>query len=188
MTNETIIISVINIIIFVVLWFYFIREYFVDSTRHELFVLRDQLFEYALKNNIPFDNPAFKLRWEEMNALIRLTHESHLIFLSSILFARKKKKEIIKFVKERNEILESLAPKHREYFERNKAQELSLFFSYIIKSSLILLIITVIGVFLLSFIMFAFWLLERVNLYPRIKDKVLDTYNDYQYVAMNTTG
>ena len=71
------------------LWFflaYFWRDYRIDALRDELFGLRDQLFMYAAERNIDFDNPAYAILRERMNALIRFAHEFTLTkFLIAVL-------------------------------------------------------------------------------------------------------
>jgi|SRR5271170_302271 len=51
------------------------RDARLDSFRQEMFVLRDQLFDYAAAGNVPFDDPAYRLLRQMMNGLIRYGHQ-----------------------------------------------------------------------------------------------------------------
>jgi len=55
-------------------FFWLIPTLRLDVYRQKLFVLRDQLFDYALSGEISFDDPAYRLLRDHMNGLIRYGH------------------------------------------------------------------------------------------------------------------
>lgn len=78
------------------LWFfltYFWRGYRIDALRDELFFMRDKLFMYAAEGNLDFENPAYSILRERMNALIRYAHEFTLTKLLIALVMIKRDKE-----------------------------------------------------------------------------------------------
>lgn len=60
-----------------------IPEWRLDSFRQNLFIVRDELFDYAADGNIPFDHPAYLMLRRQMNGLIR--HGHHLTVFRSLL-------------------------------------------------------------------------------------------------------
>lgn len=55
-----------------------IPESRLDGFRQAMFVVRDELFDYAADGNVPFDHPAYVLLRRQMNGFIRYGH--HLTF------------------------------------------------------------------------------------------------------------
>jgi hypothetical protein len=51
-----------------------VPEWRLDSFRQDMFVVRDELFDYAADGNISFDHPAYILLRRQMNGLIRYGH------------------------------------------------------------------------------------------------------------------
>src|SRR6266849_3499419 len=47
----------------------------LDAFRQEMFVIRDELFDYAAARNIGFDDPAYRLLRRSMNGFIRYAHQ-----------------------------------------------------------------------------------------------------------------
>lgn len=56
------------------LWHLGVRPYLLDRFREELFILRDDLFDYAADGNIDFDDPNYGAVREWLNGSIRLAH------------------------------------------------------------------------------------------------------------------
>lgn len=54
-----------------VLW----RRYRVDALRFRLFVLRDELFDYARAHGVPFQAPAYSMLWHSINSMLRFAHK-----------------------------------------------------------------------------------------------------------------
>lgn len=63
---------VIAVLLAIRLFFYEHRQYWIDSTRQEIFRIRDDLFDAAIEKGIPFDHPAYGMTRQTMNSLIRL--------------------------------------------------------------------------------------------------------------------
>ena len=65
------------------------RDARLDSFRQELFVLRDELFDYAASGKIAFDDPAYRLLRQMMNGMIRYGHQiSFFRFLMTAITVR----------------------------------------------------------------------------------------------------
>ncbi len=47
----------------------------LDSFRQEMFIIRDELFDYAADGNVGFDDPAYRLLRRSMNGFIRYAHQ-----------------------------------------------------------------------------------------------------------------
>ena len=70
--------------------FRFRRDHRADALRHRLFVLRDELFDYALDGNLSFEAPAYKMLRLGMNNLLRFAHKIGFMRLPILfLFGRK---------------------------------------------------------------------------------------------------
>ena len=50
------------------------RDYRLDIFREELFIVRNELFEYAASGALPFDSPAYSLLRNFVNQMIRYAH------------------------------------------------------------------------------------------------------------------
>ncbi len=50
------------------------RPYRIDKVRNELFDLRNDLFLYAAEGGVVFDDPAYRIQRDRLNALIRFAH------------------------------------------------------------------------------------------------------------------
>lgn len=74
------------------LWmiFRFWRDHRVDALRHRLFVLRDELFDYALDGNLSFEAPAYKMLHLRMNNLLRFAHKIGFMRLLILFLFRRK--------------------------------------------------------------------------------------------------
>jgi len=62
---------------FVLLWLVYYmgwRFYRIDSVRHDLFELRNELFLYATDGGVSFEEPAYVLLRQRIEALIRFAH------------------------------------------------------------------------------------------------------------------
>lgn len=60
-------------LLFLVLRLY--RGYRIDALRHRLFVLRGELFDYALVNGLAFNDPAYVMLRASMNSLLRFARK-----------------------------------------------------------------------------------------------------------------
>lgn len=67
--------SAIWLIVLAFLIFYRWRHYRIDSLRQKLFILRDELFDYALEGGIDFSDPAYTATRTTLNCLIRFAHK-----------------------------------------------------------------------------------------------------------------
>jgi hypothetical protein len=68
------------------LYFFAYKDYVVDCTRHELFILRDELFDYANSGQISFDNETYKTTRRMINGVLRFTHDISLSNWAMISF------------------------------------------------------------------------------------------------------
>jgi hypothetical protein len=187
MINEIIMIAAINISLGYLCWFYLFRRYFIDSHRHELFKLRYKLFDFALDNDISFENEAFQMRWKEINSMIKLTHETHLMFISGFFRRKKMAEEIEKYSRLREEALNSLSTDQKAFFENSRHEQSKLFFAYIIKSSLVFMIVGVVIVIILAVILFLLMIWKKINFSNRIRPKLEEVYDEYELLSLKTT-
>ena len=51
------------------------RQYRVDALRHQLFVVRGALFDYALANGLAFNDPAYVMLRDSINSTLRFAHK-----------------------------------------------------------------------------------------------------------------
>ena len=51
-----------------------LHRYRIDLLRHRLFVLRDELFDYALENDVSFQAPAYVRLRRSINSMLRFAH------------------------------------------------------------------------------------------------------------------
>lgn len=61
----------------VLLWlsvYYGWRPYRLDRVRNDLFAIRDELFLYAANGGVSFNEPAYRMMRDKINALIRYAH------------------------------------------------------------------------------------------------------------------
>jgi len=65
----------VGVIFLVVLFGRLWPSYRLDSFRQQMFMLRDELFDYAAAGNIDFNDPAYRLLRQSMNGLIRYAHQ-----------------------------------------------------------------------------------------------------------------
>lgn len=66
--------SVISLAFLAIFLFWFYRDYKVDSFRQDLFKLRDQLFDDAMKEGLDFDHPSYAVLRSAINGFIRYAH------------------------------------------------------------------------------------------------------------------
>jgi hypothetical protein len=67
------------------LFYYGYRSYRVDLLRQKLFVLRDQLFDYAATGAVAFEEPAYITTRRMLNGMIRFAHRvslPHVLFMT----------------------------------------------------------------------------------------------------------
>jgi hypothetical protein len=67
--------------------YYLWPDYRNDAYREDIFSVRDEMFLFALDNNIPFDHPAYALLRARMNLLLRHGQEltvNRLLILSTL--------------------------------------------------------------------------------------------------------
>lgn len=65
--------------IWVIMWLW--RDYRVDALRERLFLLRQELFDYAASGNVPFNDPAYRSLRDAMDGMIRFAHKISFIRL-----------------------------------------------------------------------------------------------------------
>lgn len=66
------------------------RSYRIDALRHRFFVLRDELFDYAMEGNLSFQNPAYAILRRRVDNLLRFAHKIAFTRVLLFLFFRGK--------------------------------------------------------------------------------------------------
>lgn len=64
----------IDLALLYVIVFVLLRKCRVDALRHQLFVVRGELFDYALSNGLAFDDPAYVMLRSSINSMLRFAH------------------------------------------------------------------------------------------------------------------
>jgi hypothetical protein len=67
--------SVVLIVSLLFIFFRYWAEARLDAFRQEMFIIRDELFDYAAAGHIGFDDPAYRLLRRSMNGFIRYAHQ-----------------------------------------------------------------------------------------------------------------
>lgn len=109
---------VIVSLVFVTLWLMFFtihRNFHIARTRQRLFLTRSRLFNSALKGEIRFNDPAYKLVRDSLNGMIRFTHNiSFFHWYAIILTNRYVHKHLLEhFNAEFSSALDKLSSKQR---------------------------------------------------------------------------
>lgn len=172
---ETLLIATVNISVFYFLWFFGYRKYFIHSFRHELFCTRDELFGYAKAGSIAWDNPAFLDRWIELNSMIKLASHTHTLLFSALMLKKRNANKTRVWFQARAENLNALTAEQREFLENNYDKQVSLFGGYLVKSSFILMVITVFYVSGLAVLIFA---KERMDRRQKIKLEIMKEFDE----------
>lgn len=183
MNKETLLLALINILIFYFLWFWGYRQYFTHSFRHELFSLRDKLFAFAAEGNISFKNKAFLKRWQEINSMIRHANDTHIFLFTSLALTYKNRK----MVEEYNEILNreysNLQENQRSFLESIRKEQMKLFLYYLIKSSFVLLFL---GFASIIYIIIREKIINRKKIKQKIANEFEPYFEAYNEIATNT--
>ena len=104
------------LIVFAVVYMH--RRTRVDRYRENLFTLRDELFDYMWKNEIPFDLPAYRLMRAFLNGAIRVAGSlSPMAFLAVMFAIRRQARPKMELLAEIEKIKD---PKIRARFERTR--------------------------------------------------------------------
>ncbi|HFD32860.1 MAG TPA: hypothetical protein ENJ28_09175 [Gammaproteobacteria bacterium] len=77
-TNASLFVSLISLLFIIILVFWLYRDYRVDKFRQKMFELRDDLFDDALRNNLPFNSTAYGMMRSTINGFIRFAHRINL--------------------------------------------------------------------------------------------------------------
>lgn len=65
----------IDLAVLFVIVFVLLRKCRVDALRHQLFVVRGELFDYALAHGLAFDDPAYVMLRSSINTMLRFAHK-----------------------------------------------------------------------------------------------------------------
>ena len=65
----------INLALLYLIVFVLYPKYRVDALRHRLFVIRGDLFDFALANGLAFDAPAYVMLRSRINSMLRCAHK-----------------------------------------------------------------------------------------------------------------
>ncbi len=180
MSKETIFIGVINLLFFYFLWFWGYRIYFTHSFRHYLFGVRDELFDFAAKGNIDFNNKAFLRQWNEINAMIQRANDTFVLFFSSLFISYKNKNFNEDYLKLIEKEQDSLTDAQKEFLMQIREKQLNLFVGYLLKSSFAFLFIAIIVSFV---VIIKQKTTKRSNLKTNITNKVEPYFEIYNELA-----
>ncbi len=151
--------SLFAILAMIFLWQACIRRYLLDSFRQRLFEIRDNLFDYALENKIPFSIDVYVRLRMAINARIRYAHRITLIdLLGGLIFANKMRPVVEEEENKFKNGLAQLSEEHRKHFVEVKERfdkETAFFF---LRSNPVVFI----AVFFVVLVMFIYFFLLRI--------------------------
>lgn len=132
------------------LYFFAYKDYVVDKTRSELFILRDSLFDYADSGQISFDNEVYKTTRIMINGVIRFTHDISLSNWAMITFfsnedSRNYQKQ---FSDNFEKNMKKLNPQQQEMIKSTLYKTHFLIVKHLLKTSLLLIVPLFILIFL----------------------------------------
>jgi hypothetical protein len=81
--------SLISVLLFWIMIFWFYRGYCVDLYRQKVFRLRAELFDDAMNGKLPFNHKSYGLLRVTMNGSIRFAHKLNLGLLITLLISRR---------------------------------------------------------------------------------------------------
>ncbi|HHM05234.1 MAG TPA: hypothetical protein ENJ19_05770 [Gammaproteobacteria bacterium] len=139
------------------LFFYWVwQQYVIDSTRQQLFELRDALFDLASDGEISYDSEAYVILRKMFNTYIRFAHELNWIHVVAyMMLARQKRGEISRSaLRVEHLIKEILDRRARKKVEEMVAQLHMVSMWHIVRRSLLLMLMVPI-VFIISFFFMA---------------------------------
>ena len=99
--SEMIALESVRLAIMLAIWAFLVfvcwEPYREDALRHQLFEIRDELFDYATRGEISFDSPAYGMMRTLLNGQIRHAHRARLLYLLPSMLMILKSKESINF-------------------------------------------------------------------------------------------
>lgn len=90
----------LNVVLLWLLIYFGWRPYRLDNVRNDFFELRNELFLYAAHGGVSFDDPAYKMLRDRINALIRFAHM--LTLTRSLLFYAMHQKRPLRGLEQKN--------------------------------------------------------------------------------------
>ncbi len=127
-------ISILGILVFA-FWLY--RDYRLDLLRQQMFSLRDQLFDEAVKGQISFEHPAYRMLRTTMNGVVRFAHRINLFHtIALILILRKQQGQLPPSFSDRfKHHLEDLTEQQKDLVNKYLLSMNLLIASHIVRSS-----------------------------------------------------
>lgn len=102
------------------LWCVLHNQYRIDYLRHQLFSIRDDLFEEALETGLPFNSKAYCLTRNTLNSMIRFAHDISItrVVASYILMSDYRKLIVSEYNKNINQALSEIEPGQKKSVAR----------------------------------------------------------------------
>jgi hypothetical protein len=129
------------IVAFARLFYWDMRQFYVDRTRQRLFELRDSLFDQAVAGLLAFDSPAYGLTRRMINGSIRYIDELSIFQLATLVIMARDaavSKTIQSAEKEYSVSLSRLTPKASEYVTSVRSQAHKIIAKHVFQTSLLL--------------------------------------------------
>lgn len=124
-------------------------SYRVDSFRHSMFAIRDELFSYAASGKIEFSHPAYRLLRQLMNSYLRYGHQLTMfqVLMKSMSWRIHGAEPKFEWMSMWEEALGSISDKQvRRDLVALQARAVRLVFETLIKGSPVFLLVVAIGV------------------------------------------
>lgn len=114
------------------------KDWSVDLTRQQLFELRDQLFDRAIKEDVNFDDTAYGMVRTLLNGMIRFAHELSFMRVAWILISQKVfgvEDSVDRYQAALEKILTSLPEAQRQIYKTALEQMHEIMFRHLLRTS-----------------------------------------------------
>jgi hypothetical protein len=132
----------INILLLIAVWKFMLRKTMLDSSRDQLFDLRDELRAVFVKNGWNLNSPSYRNLRDLVNGHLRFTEEMSVSRVSYIAAAIKKDKELLAYQHEKiAKIFDSSDPVQKRFIDDFRKRAVTVAMNYAVYSSGWLLLI-----------------------------------------------
>lgn len=146
MSEHVVLSSLISILLLVVLLFWLLPIYHVDSFRQQMFKLRDELFDDAREGKISFNDKSYVMLRSSMNGFIQFGHRLNIwqVMFLNVIAKNGSNGTVKSFYKQLEETTTRSSPEHKELVKSYYLKMNFCVMNYLINSSLILMVTVVV--------------------------------------------
>ncbi len=113
----TALVSLITVALAFAFLYHLWQQYVIDATRHQLFELRDQVFDLATSGKLERSEPPYQVLRAMLNSSLRFTHHMSLIRITYtiLVFGITHQKPLKEYAKEVDNIIKNIGDKETKY-------------------------------------------------------------------------